>query len=472
MILKELYDFLDSNKEVRGVTTDSRFIKEGYIFLPKHGKNFLGNEFFVEAITKGAIAIVYDEYIPNLVVPLIVVDDLDKELKRLLNLIYQKPFENLKLIGVTGTDGKTSVSTISTYLLNHISKAANIGTNGIFYNNQIYDNLFTTPILCENYRLFTEFNKNNIKYASMEVSSEGIANHRIDNILFDYAIFTNLSHEHLNTHKTMHNYFLTKLKLFKQLKKDGLMIINKDDYYARFFEDFDNVVYYSLFSPSDFQAVNIKYYNGYTTFDLKAKNYILKDLKVNRSEEYNIYNIIPPIIIALKEGIDIKLLYELLVDLPIIPGRMEKVPVKYPFDVYIDFAHTPNSLKNVLIEIRKKAQNDVILVFGAAGGKDKSKRPLMGEIALKYADFVIFTSEDPRLEKPTDIINQMLSTTNSNQNNYKVIIVRTEAMIYAFKVAKKNDIILVTGKGRENYFEENNVRINYSDFDHLLDIRI
>ena len=270
----------------------------------------------------------------------------------------------------------------------------------------------------------------------------------------------------------MHNYFLTKLKLFKQLKKDGLMIINKDDYYARFFEDFDNVVYYSLFSPSDFQAVNIKYYNGYTTFDLKAKNYILKDLKVNRSEEYNIYNIIPPIIIALKEGIDIKLLYELLVDLPIIPGRMEKVPVKYPFDVYIDFAHTPNSLKNVLIEIRKKAQNDVILVFGAAGGKDKSKRPLMGEIALKYADFVIFTSEDPRLEKPTDIINQMLSTTNSNQNNYKVIIDRTEAMIYAFKVAKKNDIILVTGKGRENYFEENNVRINYSDFDHLLDIRI
>lgn len=121
MILKELYDFLDSNKEVRGVTTDSRFIKEGYIFLPKHGKNFLGNEFFVEAITKGAIAVVYDEYIPNLVVPLIVVDDLDKELKRLLNLIYQKPFENLKLIGVTGTDGKTSVSTISTYLLNHIS---------------------------------------------------------------------------------------------------------------------------------------------------------------------------------------------------------------------------------------------------------------------------------------------------------------------------------------------------------------
>ena len=189
-------------------------------------------------------------------------------------------------------------------------------------------------------------------------------------------------------------------------------------------------------------------------------------------KEYNIYNIIPPIIIALKEGIDIKLLYELLVDLPIIPGRMEKVPVKYPFDVYIDFAHTPNSLKNVLIEIRKKAQNDVILVFGAAGGKDKSKRPLMGEIALKYADFVIFTSEDPRLEKPTDIINQMLSTTNSNQNNYKVIIDRTEAMIYAFKVAKKNDIILVTGKGRENYFEENNVRINYSDFDHLLDIRI
>lgn len=472
MILKELYEFIDSNKEIKGVTTDSRFVKEGYIFLPKHGKNFSGHEFFIEAITKGAIAIVYDEYIPNLVIPLIVVDDLDIELNRLLNLIYKQPFNDLKLIGITGTDGKTSVSTLTAYLLNSISKTANIGTNGIFYDNQIHNNLLTTPILCENYRLFKEFIDNDIKYASMEVSSEGIANHRIDNILYDYTVFTNLSHEHLNTHKTMHNYFLTKLKLFKQLKKEGLMIINKDDNYAKFFEDFDNVIYYSLFSPSDFQAINIKYYNGYTVFDLKSKDYILKDLKVNRTEEYNIYNIIPPIIIALKEGIDINILYELLLDLPVIPGRMEKVPVKYPFDVYIDFAHTPNSLMNVLIEMRKKAKNDVILVFGAAGCKDKSKRPLMGEIALKYADYVIFTSEDPRKEKPKDIIDQMLSTTDSKQSNYKIIIDRTEAMIYAFKIAKKNDVILVTGKGRENYFEENNVKMVYSDFDHLLDIRI
>ena len=153
-------------------------------------------------------------------------------------------------------------------------------------------------------------------------------------------------------------------------------------------------------------------------------------------------------------------------------NRIEIKGDKEGISVIVDYAHTPDALENILNTAKGFAKSNIITVFGCGGDRDTTKRPLMGEIALKYADFIIFTSEDPRLEKPTDIINQMLSTTNSNQNNYKVIIDRTEAMIYAFKVAKKNDIILVTGKGRENYFEENNVRINYSDFDHLLDIRI
>lgn len=249
----------------------------------------------------------------------------------------------------------------------------NIGTNGIIYDKEIIDNVFTTPILTQNYSLLREFSNLGISYVSMEVSSQGIANKRIEGILYDYAIFTNLSHEHLDTHKTMHNYFLTKLKLFKQLKKQGIMIVNKDDYYAKFFEKYSNVIYYSLFSPSDYQAIHIRYYQNHTVFDLKAKDFVLENLRVNRTEEYNIYNILPAIIIALKEGLDVNLLYELLLDLPIIPGRLEKVPVKYPFDVYIDFAHTPNALKNVLSALRKKAKRNIILVCGAAGNKDKTK---------------------------------------------------------------------------------------------------
>ncbi len=472
MLLKEIYNEYDYNIEVTGIQTDSRFIKPGDIFLPLKGKTFDGNEFISEAITKGAVAIVSNYPIFQATIPVIIVDDLDLELKRLIDLIYDRPYNELTMIGVTGTDGKTSVSTLTSYLLNHLSRCANIGTNGIIYDNEIIDNIFTTPLLTENFRLLRNFSDDGISYVSMEVSSQGIANHRIDNILYDYAIFTNLSHEHLDTHKTMHNYFLTKLKLFKQLKKQGIMIINKDDYYAKFFEKYQNVIYYSLFSPSDYQAIHIRYYQNHTVFDLKAKDFILEDLRVNRTEEYNIYNILPAIIIALKEGIDINLLYELLLDLPVIPGRLEKVPVKYPFEVYIDFAHTPNALKNVLSALRKKAKHNIILVCGAAGNKDHTKRPLMGSIACEYADYTIFTSEDPRTEDPKAIIKEMTKMIDISKNNYRIVINRQDALSYAFKIAKKDDIIIVTGKGRENFFEENNIIYPYSDFDYLLDIKI
>lgn len=472
VLLKDLYPNYDYNIDITGVATDSRFVMPGNLFLPLSGTNFSGNEFIIDAINKGAVAIISNEVMENLVVPVIIVDDVEKELMRLVDIIYQKPYNELTLIGATGTDGKTSVSTLTNYLLNSFSSCANIGTNGITYKNEVMDNLFTTPLLTENYRLLRTFVDNHIQYASMEVSSQGIANNRIKGILYDYAIFTNLSHEHLDTHKTMHNYFLTKLKLFKQLKKDGVMIVNKDDHYAKFFEKYPNVIYYSLFTPSDYQAINIKYYPNYTIFDLKGKNILLENIKVNRSEEYNIYNIIPPIIISLKEGINIQLLYELLVDLPIIPGRLEKVPVKYPFDVYIDFAHTPNALKNVLKAMRKKTSKQIILVCGAAGNKDKTKRPLMGSVATEYADFTIFTSEDPRNEDPLEIIKQMTGDLDLSKDNYKIIVNRTDALTYAFKIAKKDDIILVTGKGREDFFEENNIIIPYSDFDFLLDIKI
>lgn len=471
MLFKDIYN-KEYNIEITGVQTDSRFVKTGNLFLPLEGNTFSGNEFIIDAISNGAVAIISNKPINNTTVPVIVVDNLEKELIRVLNLLYEKPYNKLKLIGVTGTDGKTTTSTLTSYLLNNISTCANIGTNGIIYNNNILDNIFTTPPLCENYRLLNEFHNKNIQYVSMEVSSEGIKNNRIKDILFDYAIFTNLSHEHLNTHKTMHNYFLTKLKLFKQLKPNGTMIINKDDYYSKFFEKFDNVIFYSIYNPSDYQAIHIRYYKNHTVFDLKTKDNFYKNLRINRLEEYNIYNVIPAIIIAIKEGININLLYELLLELPIIPGRLEKVPVKAQFDVYIDFAHTPNALLNVLKSLNRKKKNNLILVCGAAGEKDKTKRPLMGTVATDYADYTIFTSEDPRCENPLDIIKQMTKAIDINSSKYEIIINRKDALAHALKLAKKDDIVLITGKGRETFFEENNTKYLYSDYDYLLDIKL
>ncbi len=470
MLLKDIYKDINYNTLVTGVTTDSRYVLPGNLFLPLPGRNFEGHEFIIEAANKNASAIISDKIIKNATIPVIIVDDIYKELERLIEIFYGKPYNDLTLIGITGTDGKTTTSTITSYLLSHKATSANIGTNGITYNNIYIDNLFTTPPLTENYRLLNNFKLEDIKYTCMEVSSQGITNNRINNILFDYTVFTNLSHEHLDTHITMHNYFLTKLKLFKQLKPNGIMIINKDDPYSKYFEKYTNAIFFSTNSPSDFQAINIKYFNTYTTFDLKTKDYIYENLKVNISEEYNIYNILPAIIISLYENINIDNIARLLENLPIIPGRLEKVPINYPFEAYIDFAHTPNALEKVLKAMRQKTKNNIILVCGAAGNKDKSKRPLMGTIACEYADFVIFTSEDPKCEKPIDIINQMVQLIDVSNNNYQIILNRKNALSYAFQIAKPGDIVLVTGKGRENFFEENNQRIPYSDYEYLQSI--
>ena len=250
------------------------------------------------------------------------------------------------------------------------------------------------------------------------------------------------------------------------------MIVNKDDFYSKFFEKYNNVIYYSIYTPSDYHALHIRYYKNHTVFDLKTKDFMLENLRINRCEEYNIYNILPAIIIALKEGININLLYELLLELPIIPGRLEKVPVKSNFDVYIDFAHTPNALLNVLKTLNRKKKQKLILVCGAAGNKDKTKRPLMGNIANDYADYTIFTSEDPRCENPLDIIKQMTKSIDISSAKYEIIINRKDALAHALKIANKDDIVLITGKGRETFFEENNKIYPYSDYDYLLDIKI
>lgn len=469
MLLKDIYNN-EYELEITGIQTDSRFVRPGNLFLPLSGNNFSGYEFINDAIKNGAIAIISDKTINNTTIPVIVVDNLDNTLMDILNKLYDKPYNKLKLIGITGTDGKTTTSTLTSYLLDNISSCANIGTNGIIYNKEVEDNFFTTPPLCENYRLLDLFVKNNIKYACIEVSSQGIKNNRIKGILYDYAIFTNLSHEHLDTHKNMHNYFITKLKLFKQLKTNGIMIINKDDYYGKFFEKYDNVIYYSLYSISDYQAIHIRYYKNHTVFDLKTKDLLLKNLRINRTEEYNIYNILPAIIISLIEGININLLYELLLELPLIPGRLEKVPLKTKFDVYIDFAHTPNALLNVLKSLNRKKKGNLILVCGAAGNKDKTKRPLMGSIASEYADYTVFTSEDPRCENPLEIVRQM--TKDIYRTNYEIIINRKDALAHAIKIAKDNDIVLITGKGRETFFEQDNKIFEYSDYDYLLDLKL
>jgi UDP-N-acetylmuramoyl-L-alanyl-D-glutamate--2,6-diaminopimelate ligase len=279
MYLNELFEDAP-HIEITGITTDTRYIKPGYLFVPLKGLNFDEGDFIIEAVQNGAVAILGSRAHFNTTLPVIVRKNNFEELKRILKLFYGKTWEELTMIGVTGTDGKTTLSFMANYLINQFSSCAYIGTNGIIYKDQKFKNFFTTPPLSENYRLFRTIRDEGIKCVAMEVSSQGIANHRIEDFQYDYAVFTNLTHEHLDTHKTMENYFLTKLELFKQVKPNGTIIVNNDDEYAPRFSIFQNVITYGIYNFANYRAINIRYGNKYTTFDLQTPSCILKNLKV------------------------------------------------------------------------------------------------------------------------------------------------------------------------------------------------
>lgn len=467
MILSDLFEEAPAI-EITGITSDTRYLRPGDLFIPQKGANFDEGDFIIEAVQKGAAAIVTTRPHYHSTIPIIVRKNSFSELKRCLKSFYGSPWNDITMIGVTGTDGKTTTASMINYLINQISTCAYVGTNGIQYQNNHCKSYFTTPPLSENYRLISEFSKNSIKHLALEVSSQGIANHRIDDILFDYAIFTNLSHEHLDTHKTMENYFLTKLELFKQLKPNGLILVNNDDEYAPRFSIFENLITFGIYNYADYRALNINYGHKYTTFDLQTPSYMLKNIKINRTEEYNIYNVIPSIIISLMMNIPINTLYKTVASIPTIDGRLELISTNTPFKIYIDFAHTPNALANVLSNLKRKTKGNLIVICGAAGKKDPTKRPLIGKIACEIADMVIFTSEDPRTEAPEDIIRDLQKEVKTS--NYKSIIDRYSAIKEGISIAKPNDTIVVTGKGRETTAEIGNMIYNYSDVESIYSI--
>lgn len=443
--------------DIKGITSDSRLVKKDYLFVILSINNNTMN-YVYEAICNGACAILsqekYTYEIPN-----IIVDNPLSTLKEILPKFY-KNYCKPKLIGITGTDGKTSTALFTYHLLDN---CAYIGTNGIIYNNKKESSFLTTPILSTNYALLDYFSTINLNTTIMEVSSEGILNERIYGLEYDYAVFTNLSHEHLNTHKTMDLYLETKKKLFDQLKEKGIRIINNDDKYASFFIKDKNTYTFGIKNKADYQISNIRFFNNFTLFDFKTPTNIYKDLSINRCELYNLYNIIPAMIIALSENISIDIIKEKIKNIPIIEGRLEKVVNNKDINIYIDFAHTPNALDNVLSSVKQKTKGKLIHVFSSAGRKDKTKRPLMGMVSDKYADIIILTSEDPKDEDPKTIINDIKEGILNTK--YKCILSRERAIIKALRLARKEDTVIITGKGRENTFTINNNTYIYSDFD-------
>lgn len=450
----------DNNIEISGISYDSRTVKEDYLFVCIQGFKTDGHKYIENAIKNGAKAIVIEEFVEDMEnfiqkgIVFIKVSNSRKAISRLSSNFYGNPSAKLKVIGITGTNGKTSI----TYLINSILqknnfKCALIGTIKNEIMGKVYKTNKTTPEAVELQNLFSVMLENGIDVCTMEVSSHSLDLNRVDDIEFNIGVFTNLTPDHLDYHNNMENYKNAKLKLF--YKTSDVNIINIDDKYGK--EIFNEIkkldtkiITYGLNDKCDIYAKDIEMKYSFSTFNLVTPNYTGK-VKINIPGLFSIYNILAAISVCYALGLNYEEIENGIKSIKQVSGRFELVQNDKGISVIVDYAHTPDALENVLNTIRQFAKGKVIVVFGCGGDRDRTKRPVMGKIATDLADYVIITNDNPRMEDPKRIIDDILKGVCSYNKNYEVIIDRREAIKRAIESAKKNDVVLIAGKGHEKY---------------------
>lgn len=458
--MKKLCELIKCNYDVliKDINTDSRMVKKGSLFVATCGYNVDHYDFINKAVDNGAVAVVADKFI-DIDVPLVIVENIDDELVSICKKFYDVSIDDFNFIGITGTDGKTTTSSIVKQILNPSNKTAYIGTNGVEFDGHNFSTNNTTPCIEELYRNFEKIKNNECKTISMEVSSEALLHKRVDSLKFDIVGFTNITEDHLNIHKTVDNYIDCKKHLIDLLKDDGVLIFNGDDINCKELK-YNNMYTYGFNNDNDFVILNVNNRKEYASFDISFNGFIYK-IKSPLTGNYNVYNVTLAFAICLMYKLDYITIIDRISKLNFVPGRREFLNYGQEFDIVLDYAHTYNGIKNLISSFTQ--YNHIILVTGAAGGREKEKRKLIGKYILENVDFAIFTMDDPRFENPTDIINDMLFTTNLN--NYKIIIDRKNAIKCSFDLAKKGDLVLIIGKGRDNYMAIHDKKIKYSDYE-------
>lgn len=442
------------------IKSDSRKINEGDTFIALKTINNDGHKYIDEVISNGAKKIIAQH--GKYSVETLIVEDTRKYLKDYLNKYYKYIFEKIKLIGITGTNGKTTTAYLIHQAMNKLNiKCGYIGTIGFYIDEKIMDLPNTTPDILDIYELLIIAYEEGCDYVVMETSSQGIDQGRIEGLFFDYAIFTNLTNDHLDYHHTMSNYLSCKQKLFNQIKKDGLAIINSDDEEAeRFLFNNNNITY--GFDCGDFQITSYNFDNTCNFIVNNEHNY-----SMNIMGKYNIYNVLVVIIILEKIGINKTYIKDTIASLTPPKGRMDIVNYN-DCKIIVDYAHTPDAVLNIITAVKEMTSGKIITIIGCGGDRDSEKRPQMGEISLQLSDFVIFTSDNPRYENPIDIINDMIN--NTEKENYEVTIDRKAAIKRGVQKLKKNDILLILGKGHETYQIIKNEKNHFDDLEEVLNI--
>lgn len=458
--LSELYpEFKDSDVLVKGIKINSKEIEPGDIFVCTMGVTADRHDFIDEAIKNGAVAVVVEKDIKT-TIPTIKVENTNKELPLLASRFYDNPENKLDIIGITGTNGKTTVASIIQDLIGN-DICGYLGTNGIIcskFNEPIRN---TTPDSDRLYGYFKKFVDSGCSILSMETSSEAFYRKRLENIKFKIGIVTNVTEDHLNIHKTIDNYVSCKKKLIKQVSDNGFSILNVDDnYYEEFKEVAKGKVLTYGKKESTLQIINILQNKKNTEITIKYNN---KDYKVISPlmGEFNVYNLCCAILALIALGFEINDILSRINNINAPSGRVEFLKYGQDFDIVLDYAHTTDAFSKLFDLFNKIKQGKIITVTGSAGGREKEKRPKMGKLVLEESDYVIFTMDDPRYESVEEIVNDLVS--ESNKDNYEIVIDRQEAIYKAFKLAEKNDIILIAGKGTDNYMAIEDKYLPYSD---------
>ena len=478
MELKELLVGLEEIKgkgkldiKITGVESNSQKVESGYVFIAIKGFTVDGHDYIEKAIEAGAVAIVVQEgcdleLIKKLEnITIVMVPDTRKALAIISSNFYKNPSKKLKLIGVTGTKGKTTTTFMIKEILEKAGKKVGlIGTIATYINGKnMGDNDRTTPESLELQKIFAQMVKENVEYVVMEVSSQSLKLHRVDGCEFEIAIFTNLSEDHISEkeHPDMKDYFESKLKIFDMAKKS---YVNVDDLYGAkipsIFKDKD-ITTYGIDNYCEVLAKDITITNSYVDFKVKMgeRN---ERVKVGIPGRFSVYNSLAAICVARKLGIDTETIKKALLEIRV-PGRSELVDNNKELTIMIDYAHSPESLENILRACKSYTRGKVISVFGCGGDRDARKRPIMGEISGRIADYTIITSDNPRTEKPEKIVNEIEKGIKKTKENYTVIVDRIEAIKTAINMAKKNDMIILAGKGHETYQEINGKKYPFDE---------
>jgi UDP-N-acetylmuramoyl-L-alanyl-D-glutamate--2,6-diaminopimelate ligase len=456
---------IKENPEVISLEMDSRKVKKGTVFICIKGYTVDGHDFAQQAEEQGAVAIIAERPL-SVSIPVLLVRDTKRAMAKLACHFYHNPTEQLHLIGVTGTNGKTTVTHLIENIMQEAAKKTGlIGTMYTKVGNVEQQTNNTTPESLPLQQLFKQMVDEQVETVMMEVSSHALHMGRVRGCDFNVAVFTNLTQDHLDYHQSMEAYLYAKGLLFAQMGNtfsDKVAVLNADDPASVELSRLTtvDVVTYGIKEEADISAENIKITPSGTTFDLTAFGNRLS-ISMNLIGMFSVYNALAATAAAFVSDISLPVIKKSLEQIQGVAGRFETVDAGQDFTVIVDYAHTSDSLENVLKTVREFAEKDIVAIVGCGGDRDKTKRPIMAEIAVENADRAIFTSDNPRSEDPEQIIKDMVA--GVKEGKFDTIVDRKQAIKQAIKEANKGDIIVIAGKGHETYQDIGGIKHHFDD---------